>query len=448
MDIYVNKKEYDDNSSKETPEGSELKHNLKEYYSQNHYLKILFESESITIRVYNLNTLDGNRYEKRFNSHDIVSLFDNLKINNLKEIYDKLIISLNENKYEFEGNFANYIILIIYLKNNKDKEEKIKIKLDISKKHILDEHNKILIHEIKKLKENNEIISKLNEENNKIKKELEDLNQQQIKYKNEYLNKKNVEIKEKRVLELVNCGQNIELNICDKKYGDEIIESLKKINLDELRELRLYNDNISKINKLNEMKIENLKILGLNDNKISDISIFGCIKFESLEELWLSNNKITDINILEKCNFKSLIKLDLSLNSISDISILEKTDLNNLKELWLYKNLIKDIKSLDKGNFSNLEKLDLSINLISDISTFATDKTIFNKLTYLDLSHNEIVDINYFKNIKINGYLFGYAYNSILNAINDLCLINNKIDYGRNSEVLNHLQSLNINFKI
>ena len=447
MEECDNKKEFEHNLSEKIKKDIEMKQTFKEYYSQNYYLKIIFENEFLTITVYNLNTLDGIRYERLINSHDLAS-YENIKKYNLKEIYDKFIISFNENKYEFQEEGGNFIKLKIYLQNNENKEEKIEIKLDISKKNILDEHNKILIHEIKKLRENNDIISKLNEENKIIKTELEDLGKKLLEYKNENLNKKIVETKEKRILELVNCDQKTELNICDKKYGNEIIEALKKLDLDELKELRLYNDNISQINKLEELKIEKLKILGLNDNKISDISILGSIKFDSLEELWLSNNTITNINILEKCNFKTLIKLDLSSNNISDISVLEKTDLSNLKELWLYKNLIKDIKPLEKGNFYHLEKLDLSINLITDISIFATDNSIFNKLKYLDLSHNTIVDISCFQDIKISGLIYGFSSISKLNFINDLYLINNKIDYGRNIEIIDRIESLKINFKL
>ena len=445
MEECDNKKEFEHNLSEKIKKDIEMKQTFKEYYSQNYYLKIIFENEFLTITVYNLNTLDGIRYERFINSHDLAS-YENIKKYNLKEIYDKFIISFNENKYEFQEEGGNFIKLKIYLQNNENKEEKIEIKLDISKKNILDEHNKILIHEIKKLRENNDIISKLNEENKIIKTELEDLGKKILEYKNENLIKKKVETKEKRILELVNCDQKTELNICDKKYGNEIIEALKKIDLDELKELRLYNDNISQINKLEELKIEKLKILGLNDNKISDISILGSIKFDSLEELWLSNNTITNINILEKCNFKTLIKLDLSSNNISDLSILEKTDLSNLKELWLYKNLIKDIKPLEKGNFYHLEKLDLSINLISDISIFATDGGVFDELKYLDLSHNIIVDISCFQDIKRSGLIFLFS-KGILNYINDLFLINNRIDYGRNIEIINRIESLGINFK-
>ena len=395
----------------------------------------------MTIRGYNLEKLDGIGYEKKLPYHH--------NIEDLKLIYDKMMNPKNEKKCEInkEGN----IVLILLIKKNEKEEKEEEFILDDLKNKYLNDYYFILIHEIKKMKENKGInLSKIEENNEKIKKELEDLKEKQKELNYKMLNEKKVEIKIKEKiinnLEFIDYDKRTEINICDRKYGNEIIKSLKKLDLDELKELRLYNDNISNIKDLTEIKIEKLKILGLNDNKITDVSILDSIKFESLEELFLSNNKINNINFLEK-NFKYLIKLDLNSNDISDISILEKANLEKLKELCLYKNKIKDIKCLLNGKLNNLEKLDLSLNLIKDISIF-TSESIFNKLTYLDLSHNEIEDIIYFQDIKRGGYFFGFFQSGILNNLNDLYLINNKVNYGRNKEVLDYLHSLKINFKI
>ena len=428
---------------------NEINNEFKEYYDSNYYLKIIFDNEYIIIRIYKLEKIDGIRYETKLNLHEISSID-----NDLKKAYNKIINYISEKKYEIIEKENNKIILTIFENTNKEKEEKLlDTELLGSKQNVLeDDHYKILIHEINKMQENKGInISEIEKENKKIKEELEDIKEKSIEWKNKILNEKKIEIKiiEKNNLEFIDFDKKDEINISNKKYGNKIIESIKKLELDELKELRIYNDNISNINELKEINLEKLKILGLNDNKIIDISVLSCIKFESLEELWLSNNNICDINIIEKCNFESLKKLDLSMNNISDISILEKANLKSLKELWLYNNKIKEIKYLENGNFDNLEKLDLSLNLITDVSIFSTDKSIFNNLKYLDLSHNVIKDINCFKEIKkITGYFFRYYQTGILNNLNDLNLINNKIDYGRNGEVLNYLQSLKINFNI
>ena len=121
---------------------------------------------------------------------------------------------------------------------------------------------------------------------------------------------------------LINFDKNSELNIYDKNYGNEIFNTLKNEECDKLKELRLYNINISDISGLKGFRLEKLRKLGLNDNKIKNKSILKDIKFESLEELWLSNNTINDITVLEKCNLELLIKLDLSFNVISNINIL------------------------------------------------------------------------------------------------------------------------------
>ena len=444
----------DINCNKEKDDNDVIKQ-YKEFYNLNYYLKISCDPENIYIQVYNLEKLDGIMYKKKMNLHDIKSKNGGIFINNgdnLKIVFDKMINSINEEKYKITKEKEGIsITLVLNIKNKKDEDEEVEFELDNIKKNHLDEYYNILIHEIKKMKKNKGInISKIEEDNKKIKDELEALKEKHKEIKDKMINEKKVEIKiiEKNNLEFVDYDKRSEVNICDRrKYGNEIIESLKKLDLSELKELRLYNDNISDLNKLKEIKIKKLKIFGLNDNKIIDISILASIKFESLEEIWLSNNNINNIAFLEK-NFKSLIKIDLSSNDISDISILGKADLESLKELYLYHNKIKEIKILENGNFYDLEKLDLSLNLIKDVSVFPTDKSVFNKLIYLDLSHNEIEDINCFQDVKKKGYFFGFFQGGILNNLNDLYLINNKIGYGRNKEILDYLYSLKINFKI
>ena len=119
--------------------------------------------------------------------------------------------------------------------------------------------------------------------------------------------------------------QKIVLDIMDK--GDNILKDLCQIEFKELKELYLYN------------------------NDISDIKVLEKIKFKKLEELDLSRNKISDINILEKVNFKKLKKLDLYNNNISDIKILEKVKFEKLEELVLGENEISNINILEKLNF-------------------------------------------------------------------------------------------------
>ena len=362
----VNKKEYDSDGEKSKCENKIKYDNVsKEYQNLNgFYLKIFYEHENIIIIIYNWKRF----YKNNFNWHEIFSKSnDYFKNDDIKEGYEKIINLRNVNNYDIkEIEEENKIILKLNIKN--PKEEIIFDLLYTSDLNIdIDLLYKILSLEVKQLKEKNEItISQLKEGNKKMKEDLKNLIKKKSKPK----------IIEKKNLVLINFDKSPELNIYDKNYGNEIFNALKNEECNNLKELRLYNINISNINRLKEIRLEKLRILGLNDNKIKDITILKDIKFESLEELWLSNNNINDINVLEKCNLEFLVKLDLSINEISNINILKKTKLKNLKELFLYKNKIEDIKSLENEDFKNLEKLDLSLNLITDISIFSDEQNM------------------------------------------------------------------------
>ena len=440
-EVDINKNEYDCDCEKSKDENKIKCDNVyKEYQNLNgFYLKISYEHENIIIIIYNWKRF----YKKDINWHNISSKYnDYFKNDDIKKGYEKIINLINDNNYDIKENEEeNKIILKLNIKNHK--EEIIFDLLYTPDLNIdIDLLYKILSFEIKQLKEKNEItISQLKEGNKKMKEDLKNL------IKNKLSKPK---IIEKKNLVLVNCDKSSELNIYDKNYGNEIFNALKNEGCDNLKELRLYNINISDINRLKEVRLEKLRILGLNDNKIKDITILKDIKFESLEELWLSNNKINDISVLEKCDLEYLVKLDLSINDISNINIFKKTKLKNLKELFLYKNKIEDIKYLENEEFKNLEKLDLSLNLITDISIFSDEKNIFNKLKYLNLSHNKIDDINCLQNIGSGGYIFGFfsSSNNPLSNLRNLSLVNNPIDIGKNNRTLNYLQSLYINFRI
>ena len=430
--------EYDDHDEKAKDENEkkyDYNNSSKEYQNLNgFYLNISYEHENMIIIIYNWKKF----YKTDLNWSSLSSSYnDYFKNDKIENGYEKIINLINENNYDIKET-KNKIILKLNIKNYKEE-----IIFELIYTHInIDLLCKILSLDIKQLKEKNEsIIYKYKEENKKIKEDLDKLIRKKLSMP---------KIIEKKKLVLINFDKSSELNIYDKNYGNEIFNTLKNEECDKLKELRLYNINISDISGLKGFRLEKLRKLGLNDNKIKDISILKDIKFESLEELWLSNNTINDITVLEKCNLELLIKLDLSFNVISNINILKRTKLKNLKELFLYKNKIEDIKPLENEDFKNLEKLDLSLNLITDICIFSDEKNIFNKLKYLNLSHNKINDINCLQNISSGGYIFGFfsSSNSPLCNLRDFSLVNNPIDVGKNSRTLNYLQSLYINFRI
>ena len=131
-------------------------------------------------------------------------------------------------------------------------------------------------------------------------------------YCNDYL-LKNFNIKYK-----VNI-KNDKVNKIDLRWkglGDAGFEALCKIDFKELKELILYNNNISDIKPLIYAKFQNLEILDLSQNKITNIDALENVRFKGLKQLYLGFNNISDINVLERANFEKLEILYLNDNKI------------------------------------------------------------------------------------------------------------------------------------
>ena len=114
-----------------------------------------------------------------------------------------------------------------------------------------------------------------------------------------------------------------ELDLTDKKLGNEGLNSLFKIEFKNLSSLTLCDNEITNINIFAKEKFKNLKDLDLGDNRITDIKVLEKAKFEDLEELYFDNNQISNIDILAKVNLKKLKILNFRENQISNINVLE-----------------------------------------------------------------------------------------------------------------------------
>ena len=270
-----------------------------------------------------------------------------------------------------------------------------------------------------------------------------------IKVHNIKNNKNNMTLKEyceKYNLDVID-NQHFDLN--EKYIGNEGMEDLAKLNLEELIQLNVDNNNLSDINALGTIKCNRLKNLSLNKNDISDINIFANDIFFNLETLSLNNNNISDINILEKANFPKLKELDLSSNIIVDIKVLEKVTFPKLEELNLNKNKISDIEILSKINLESLKFLYLSGNKISNIKVLENFR--FNKLKNLNLSQNNISDCKVVAKMKLKGSM---RMNLEKNEISDikpldgikfdkltLILSENPIDTEKNEGLISNLKN-------
>ena len=133
-------------------------------------------------------------------------------------------------------------------------------------------------------------------------------------------------MKNKRKLNIIKYNKWIMIKLDINIEEFEIYITLKEFN-------NKYNTNIEDI----DIKELNLSERKMGNERLKDLVK---IKFKELKELNISLNNISNINILEKINFKELKKLNLSLNKISDINILEKVNFKELNLLDLSSNNI------------------------------------------------------------------------------------------------------------
>ena len=183
----------------------------KEYENLNgYYLKLEHNNKDMNIIIYNIEKLDGKKYEIKIKLNEIYLLNKLFKsFNNIKEIYEAIIKLINNNKYKIEK-INNEIIFIIIIKDIFDNNNEIKFILkNINKDN--DEYINILSNEINNMRNNIKLINELKEENKIIKEEINELkNKINEKYIIEEFNKKfNLNIKDNNNI--------IELNLVNKK---------------------------------------------------------------------------------------------------------------------------------------------------------------------------------------------------------------------------------------
>ena len=351
-------------------------HNLNGFY-----LKIINEYRNLIITAYDINALDGKKYEFKKDLDELRSSYDTFKYNSIEEILQMIIKLIENGKYNIDKK-ENYIILSLVIK------ESLKLNVEFIlnyEEEVNNEYIEILSNEIRLLRNNNKLINEIKEESKKIRLEIE-----QLKNNNKSQTKDLIIYDEKN--KKYNLYSNIkELNLSDKNYNNEIIEYLINMELNELKTLLLYKNNITDITLLKNTKMEKLEKLSLHNNQISDISVLEKVNYKELKILDLNDNMISDINSLVNSRFEQLEELSLHSNKISDISILGKVNFKKLKQLWLYNNEIKDINCFEKSYFEHLELLNVKDNKISDINVFK--KVHFEKLKELVLSNNKIIDI-------------------------------------------------------
>ena len=250
-----------------------------------------------------------------------------------------------------------------------------------------------------------------------------------------------------------------------KLTKDLILSRLSSENLDTIKILNLWGNNIDDISLISEMP--SLEIINLNTNQIKDLKYLKNLK--NLKELYLKNNNISDFNQIEHLkNCKKLEILNLSENPISQqqnyrqkilniLPGLKKLDdienTNNFQHskfnfhqnpLMLFKKIFP--KRINKINNNKINDLNASVN-IDEVNNGRY--TVNNKNDLLNTSFQKKKNLGTFKivnkksegnkNINLNLDLsFDYSKKNLINEPNKSTNID---DYSNNNTEMDLLRN-------
>jgi len=146
---------------------------FKEFYNlSGYYMKLSHIKDELGIIIYDIEKLDGVKYELKIKINDLYQLSSSFRAySNIKEIYELMINLINGNNYSLKKD-KNELIFILKIKDNFNniKEIQFIVGENNDKANIINnEYIKVLINEIKLLRNNNKLIDELKEENKYIK---------------------------------------------------------------------------------------------------------------------------------------------------------------------------------------------------------------------------------------------------------------------------------------
>ena len=181
---------------------------------------------------------------------------------------------------------------------------------------------------------------------------------------------------------------NNELDLRNRYIAD--LDGLAQIpQVNNLRNLNLSGNQITKIQPDTFQGLGNLRILDLFNNQITQIQPDAFRGLGNLQILNLGFNQITQIHPHAFQGLGNLEILILSFNQITQIHPNTFLGLGNLENLYLYDNRITQIQPDTFQGLNNLAGLYLSHNQITQIHPNAFQG--LNNLQWLSLHENQII---------------------------------------------------------
>ncbi|XP_054721560.1 toll-like receptor Tollo [Uloborus diversus] len=202
--------------------------------------------------------------------------------------------------------------------------------------------------------------------------------------------------------------------------------------VNQLRELRIDHNVISRAEESAFYGLENLSVLDLSSNQMVALPPFVLRPCENLNELFLQNNSISVIPPGLFASLQQLLVLDLSRNEITSHWLGAETfaDLIRLISLDLSFNRLSQIDSSIFRSQYSLQVLHLSHNEIEVISDYAFSSTY--KLHSLMLNNNRLKRLT---SVTFSG----------LNVLNVLLLNSNDIDFVHTDAFRNNSALMELN---
>lgn len=158
------------------------------------------------------------------------------------------------------------------------------------------------------------------------------------------------------------------MGLGNMKKKDRISDLSPLRNLINLKELKIYTQNISDLTPLSKLK--KIEILDLHDNNIS--SLEGLEILKNLVTLDLSRNRIHSLNELSNCT--RLENFRFEDNFVENIDFLSNN--KNLKKVWFWNNLVKDVSPL--SHCTRLSNIIFNNNCVENIDCLKKIRSLEN----------------------------------------------------------------------